>query len=68
VEEIAKKVGINRSVLFSLEESERRRTITLRSLNRVAKAMGCKVVYGLVPEGGLTLEELAEERRLGVCG
>jgi len=68
VEEIAKKVGINRSVLFSLEESERRRSITLRSLSRVAKAMGCKVVYGVVPQGGLTLEELAEERRLMVEG
>jgi transcriptional regulator with XRE-family HTH domain len=66
VEEIAAKVGINRSVLYSLEESERRRTITLRSLSRVAKAMGCKVVYGVVPEGGITLEELAEERTLMV--
>jgi transcriptional regulator with XRE-family HTH domain len=64
VEEIAAKVGVNRSVLFGLEESERRRTITLRSLSRVAKAMGCKVVYGVVPESGLTLGELAEERAL----
>jgi hypothetical protein len=24
--------------------------------------MGCKVVYGIVPEGGKTLERLAEER------
>jgi hypothetical protein len=24
--------------------------------------MGCKVVYGIVPKGGRTLEELAEER------
>jgi transcriptional regulator with XRE-family HTH domain len=62
VGEIAGKVGVNRSVLFGLEESERRGTITLRSLSRVAKAMGCKVVYGVVPESGLTFEELAEER------
>jgi transcriptional regulator with XRE-family HTH domain len=66
VEEIAAKLGVNRSVLFGLEESERRKTITLRSLSRVAKAMGCKVVYGVVPESGLTLEELAEERMLMV--
>jgi transcriptional regulator with XRE-family HTH domain len=66
VEEIAAKVGVNRSVLFGLEESERRGTITLRSLSRVAQAMGCKVVYGVVPESGLTLEELAEERMLMV--
>jgi hypothetical protein len=24
--------------------------------------MGCKMVYGIVPEGGKTLEELAEYR------
>jgi hypothetical protein len=28
----------------------------------MAQAMGCKVVYGIVPEGGKTLEELAERR------
>lgn len=62
VKEMTARMGVNRSVLFELEESEARKTITLRSMARVAKAMGCKVVYGVVPEGGKTLEELAEER------
>ena len=60
--EIAEKMGVNRSVIFDLEASERKKTITLRSLDRMAEAMGCKVVYGIVPVGGKTLEELAEER------
>jgi transcriptional regulator with XRE-family HTH domain len=64
--EIAGKVGVDRSVLYGLELSERRRTITLKSLSRVAKAMGCRVVYGVVPLGGLTFEELADERMLMV--
>jgi sugar phosphate isomerase/epimerase len=34
----------------------------MRSLSRMAEAMGCKVVYGIVPRGGKTLERLAEER------
>jgi transcriptional regulator with XRE-family HTH domain len=62
VAEVAARMGVSRSVVFGLEESERRRTITLQSMARMAKAMGCKVVYGVVPEGGKTLEELAEER------
>jgi transcriptional regulator with XRE-family HTH domain len=62
VKEIAEKMGVNRSVLFELEASEERKTITLQSMARVARAMGCKVVYGVVPEDGKTLEELAEER------
>jgi uncharacterized protein (UPF0261 family) len=28
----------------------------------VAEAMGCKLVYGIVPRGGKKLEDLAEER------
>lgn len=62
VKEIAAKLGVNRSGVFGLEENERKKTITLRSLGRMAEAMGCKVVYGIVPIGGKTLEELAEER------
>lgn len=62
VTEIAARMEVNRSVVFELEESEGRRTITLRSMARMAAAMGCKVVYGVVPERGKTLEELAEER------
>ncbi|MGB6689875.1 MAG: hypothetical protein WBE76_18720 [Terracidiphilus sp.] len=62
VAEIMAKTKLSRSVVFGLEMSERRRTITLRSLGRIAEAMGCKVVYGIVPLGGKTLEEVAEER------
>jgi hypothetical protein len=28
----------------------------------MAQAMGCKMVYGIVPAGGKTLEALVEER------
>jgi hypothetical protein len=31
-------------------------------MSRMAQAMGCKVVYGIVPVGGKKLEELALER------
>jgi hypothetical protein len=30
----------------------------------MAQAMGCKVVYGIVPNGGKKLEDLVEERYL----
>ena len=60
--EIAEKMGVNRSVIWDLESGERKNTISLRSLSRMADAMGCKVVYGIVPKGGKKLEELAEER------
>jgi len=55
-------MGVNRSGVFDLETRELKSTITLRSMSRMAQAMGCKVVYGIVPESGKTLEELAEAR------
>ena len=55
-------MGVNRTVMYGLEESVRKRTIPLGSLGRIAEAMGCSVVYGVVPLKSKTLETLAEER------
>ena len=60
--EIAEKGGVALSTVTDFELRELERTITLRSLGRMAEAMGCKVVYGVVPTKGKTLEYLAEER------
>jgi transcriptional regulator with XRE-family HTH domain len=62
VAEIAEKMGVCISVVMGIEERELTNTATVRSMARVAKAMGCKLVYGIVPEDGKTLDELAEER------
>jgi predicted DNA-binding mobile mystery protein A len=62
VAEIAGKMGVNRSAVFDLEAREVKNTITLKSMTRMAEAMGCKVVYGIVPAEGKTLEKLAEAR------
>jgi len=60
--EIAEKMGVYRSAVFELETREPKNTITLKSMSRMAEAMGCKVVYGIVPKDGKKLEALAEER------
>jgi hypothetical protein len=60
--EIRQKSGVRRSGVTDFEKRELERTITLRSLGRMAEAMGCKAVYGVVPLNGKTLEELAEDR------
>jgi predicted DNA-binding mobile mystery protein A len=62
VAEIAEKMGVDRSSVFELETRERKNTIALQSMSRLAEAMGCQLVYGIVPKGGKTLERLAEER------
>jgi len=62
IAEITEKMGINRSVVFDMEASEVKCTINLNSMVRMAEAMECDVVYGIVPKGGKTLDALAERR------
>ena len=62
VAEIAGWMGINRSNVFDLEEREKTGTIGLQSLSKMAEAMGCQVVYGIVPRNGKTMEALWEQR------
>ena len=62
LKEIAGTMAIGESNVFELEEREETGSIMLRSLQRMAEAMRCKVVYGVVPANGKTLEELAEGR------
>ena len=62
VAEMLRKLEMSPSVLFRLEQSEMRGTISVNGLYRVAQAMGCHLIYAVVPENGKTLEELAEKR------
>jgi hypothetical protein len=63
VAEIARALNVSKSVVFRLEASERRRRISLTSMARLAAAMGCQMVYAVVPRDGGTLEEMAERRK-----
>jgi predicted DNA-binding mobile mystery protein A len=61
LKEVGKSMGISPSHLISFEKAEARDRITLYSLKRYADAMGCELVYALVPKSG-TFTELAERR------
>lgn len=50
--QLAARVGISRQSIQNLEKAEAERRITLDSLDRLARAMKCQVVYSLVPENG----------------
>ena len=55
------RAGISRQSVQDFERAEADRRITLDSLDRLARAMACRVAYALVPEGG-TLDDLRERR------
>ncbi|SED24732.1 mobile mystery protein A [Rhizobiales bacterium GAS188] len=62
--QLARRVGVSQPRIVELEQSEVSGSITLHSLQRAAEALGCRVVYALVPERPLAavLRERAEER------
>ena len=61
--EMARKLEVSKSVIFRLEKSEDKKTISLKALEKMANAMDCKLVYAVVPRRGETLVELAEMTR-----
>jgi predicted DNA-binding mobile mystery protein A len=56
--QLAKRLGIAQQAVAKLERNEAAGKITLASLERVARALGCRVTYAIVPE-----KPLAEMRR-----
>ena len=64
VREMAKRLRKAPSVAAHLEGSEAEYRITLGSLRDAADALGCQLVYALVPKNGSvrSIQELSEER------
>ncbi len=50
--ELARRMGVAKSQVFRLEESEQQGRVRIDSLQCAAEAMGCELVYALVPRAG----------------
>ena len=59
--ELARRLGQARSRTSALEKAEAEYRITLGSLREAAEALGCQLVYALVPKSG-GVQELAEQQ------
>jgi len=66
-EQLAQRLDVSASTVSTLERSEARETITLKSLQRLAQGLDCRMVYALVPNDGRTLEKLVLERAEAVA-
>jgi len=58
---VATAAKVKRQSVIGFEEAEGSDRITLRNLRRVADALGCELVYAIVPKSG-SIQELAEQR------
>ncbi|MBS0220366.1 MAG: mobile mystery protein A [Proteobacteria bacterium] len=47
--QLARRIGVTQPRIVELEKAEVSGTVTLNSLQRAAEALGCRVVYALVP-------------------
>jgi predicted DNA-binding mobile mystery protein A len=56
----ARRLGVSQPRIVELEKSEQNGGVTLNMLQRAAEALGCRLVYVLVPERPLT--EIVTER------
>jgi len=46
---LARKLGVHRSTLHSLENAESDGSITIKKLKAAADSMGCELIYAIVP-------------------
>lgn len=61
--QLAQIVGTDSSAIIRLEEREPQGKVTLELLNRAAQAMGCRVVYAIVPsDESESLESIVDSR------
>ncbi|MDG9697236.1 mobile mystery protein A, partial [Streptomyces sp. DH17] len=67
-----KRLGVSQPRIVELEKSEQTGSVTLNTLQRAAEALGCRLVYVLVPERPLAevvpkrAEEIAERQSQAV--
>lgn len=60
--QMAKFMGKTNPEILALEKREALGTITLESLDQAARALGCHLIYALVPNRHYSLESLLDEQ------
>lgn len=58
--QFARRLGVSQPRIIDLEKSEANGSVTFNTLQRAAEALGCRLVYALVPERPLA--EIVNER------
>lgn len=56
--EAARRIGTDRHEIYRMERTERQGVNEMQTLRRAAEALGCELVYGLIPKEG-TLASMA---------
>lgn len=60
--QFANRLGLSRARINQLENAEAHHAVTLRTLSEAADALGCELVYAIVPKHNSSLEEIIKTR------
>ncbi len=64
--QLGARLGITPTSVFEMERREADGTVTLKTLEKAAAAIGCKLVYALVPDESLDATMHRRARKLAV--
>ncbi len=64
--DLAARLQVTAASVSDMERSERDHRIRLDTMQRAAEAMGCELVYALIPQGSLT--EIVQQHARGKVG
>ncbi len=59
--QLARRIGVTRALISQTEKNELTGAVSLKTLEQMARAMGCKLVYAIVPMEG-RIEDLIAAR------
>lgn len=61
VRQLATRMGVSQQAVSQFEANELDDSVTLGTLRKAAEAMGCRVVYAIIPLGG-SLQDVVREQ------
>ena len=62
LETVARRIGINKNAVSKLEKNEHRKVISIGSLERVAEALNCELIYAIRPKNRLPFSKLVWQK------
>jgi predicted DNA-binding mobile mystery protein A len=58
--QLGRRIGISRAAISNTEKAELAGGVTLKNMQQLAEAMGCRFVYAIIPEG--KVEDIIEKQ------
>ena len=56
--QLARKMGVTRALISQAESNEVSGSVTLKTMQKMAEAMGCRLVYAVLPPKGKETEDI----------